>query len=139
MGEIGYGRTLEYQPDESEWAAMLKRMDDILRTSGQLRDGERVAAQWDSDELQKRFTLTRKPLTSGPDEGALHYTFTIDDSLSSAEGQSIIALRDNNQGISALMGPICHEVESGLSSEEMENAELLLRLYLSSYTMGNNV
>lgn len=139
MGEIGHGRPVEYQPEESDWAAMLRRMDDILRASGQLRDSDRVDVQWNSDELQRRFTLTRKPLMSGTDEGALHYTLSIEDTLSREAGESVIALRDNNQGITALMGPICEEVEAGLSAESMENAELLLRLYLSSYTMDNDV
>lgn len=131
--ESGQGQSVNYQPSEQEWSAILGRMDAILRTSGQLRDNDLVDAQWESEELQKRFVLTRKPATSPSGEESLLYGLIIEDSLSNEEGNSMIALQENAPGIRTLIGPICQEVDGGLSGESMENAEILLQLYLSSY------
>lgn len=133
--ETGYGRPLDYQPEEHDWAQVLSRMDGILSLSGQARDNGAVDASWESDELQKRFTLLRQPL-DGTDD--FRYLLRIEEMFSD-EDDSTIMVRSDARGVSGMLGPICDEADAGFSGEPIENAELLLRLFLSSYTMGNDV
>lgn len=138
MGEIGYGRELDYQPGEHEWAQVLASMDGILSAAGQNRDNGAVDASWDSDQLQKRFTLVRQPLASQDETGQFRYHLRIQEMFSN-DDESTIMTQSDALGIRGMLGPIVDEADAGLSDEPIENAELLLNLYLSSYTMDNNV
>jgi len=137
--EAGYGRPLDYQPGEQDWTQVLTRMDDVLGGVGRQDDETPAETSWDSDELQKKFSLRRKLMVESEERKFFRYWLEIKEMFAGDDDNSIIMAQSDKLGVTGMLGSICDEADTGLSCEPIENAELLLRLYLSSYTMDNDV